>query len=349
MTFYWPMLLWLLLVVPLLVAAYVWLLRRKRKTAVRYASLMTVRDALGAGPGWRRHVPPALLLSALTLMLIAVARPAAIVTLPSERDTVILTMDVSGSMRAADVEPDRLTASQQAAKAFVGDQPRTTRLGVVAFAGTAMAVQQPTLDRDDVVAAIDRFQLMRGTNIGSAILVSLQTIFPGAEFDLPDQQFRRFGRGRRGMPLDEPRQPPPDPFMPVEPGSYQQAVIVLLTDGQATTGPDPIEAARMAADRGVRIFTVGFGSQAGETVGFGGWSMRVQLDEDTLRQVAEITRGRYFHASSSSDLNEVYKTLSTEFVMETDLTEITAFFAGAAGLLTLLSAVLSMAWFGRIA
>jgi len=346
MTFLWPMMLWLLLLVPLLAAAYIALLRRKRKTVVRYASLLTVKDALGAGPGWRRHVPPALLLGALTLTLAAVARPAAIVTLPSERDTVILAMDVSGSMRAADVEPDRLTASQTAAKAFVAEQPRTTRLGVVAFAGTAMAVQQPTLNRDDVVTAIDRFQLQRGTNIGSAILVGLQTIFPGAEFDLPDQNFRRF----RGRALSDPRpEPVPEPFLPVEPGSYQSAVIILLTDGQATTGPDPVEAARMAADRGVRVFTVGFGSEAGETVGFGGWSMRVQLDEDTLRQVAEITRARYFHASSSDALTEVYRELTSEFVMETDLTEITALFAAAAGLLTLLSAVLSMVWFGRIA
>ncbi|MDP1572411.1 MAG: VWA domain-containing protein [Vicinamibacterales bacterium] len=348
MTFLWPMMLWLLLLVPLLVAAYIALLRRKRKAVVRYASLLTVKEALGAGPGWRRHVPPALLLGALTLILAAVARPAAIVTLPSERDTVILAMDVSGSMRAADVEPDRLTASQTAAKAFVAEQPRTTRLGVVAFAGTAMTVQQPTLNRDDVVTAIDRFQLQRGTNIGSAILVSLQTIFPGAEFDLPDQNFRRF-RGR-GRALNDPTpEPVPERFLPVEPGSYQSAVIILLTDGQATTGPDPVEAARMAADRGVRVFTVGFGSQAGETVGFGGWSMRVQLDEDTLRQVAEVTRARYFHASSSDALTEVYRELTSEFVMETDLTEITAFFAAAAGLLTLLSAVLSMVWFGRIA
>jgi Ca-activated chloride channel family protein len=347
MTFIWPTLLWLLLLVPLLVTFYLWLLRRRRRAAVRYASLLTVKEALGAGPGWRRHVPPALLLTALTLLLIGVARPAAVITLPSERDTVILAMDVSGSMRAADVDPDRITASQLAAKAFVADQPRTTRLGVVAFAGTAMTVQQPTLNRDDVLAAIDRFRLQRGTNIGGAILVSLQTLFPGAEFDLPSQEFRRFGR--RGQPLDAPRQPEEESFMPVEPGSYTQAAIILLTDGQATTGPDPIEAARMAADRGIRIFTVGFGSLTGETVGFGGWSMRVQLDEDTLRQIAEITRGRYFHAGSASDLNEVYRTLSTEFVMETELTEITAFFAAAAGLFTLLAAALSMAWFGRIA
>jgi Ca-activated chloride channel homolog len=351
MTFFWPEMLWLLATVPLLVLAYLLLLRRRKKTAVRYASLSLVREAMAAGPGWRRHIPPALLLLAWTAVAGAMARPAAIITLPSQRDMVILAMDVSGSMRAADVAPDRITASQEAAKAFVADQPRTTRIGVVAFAGTAMVVQRPTLVREDVLAAIDRFQLQRGTNIGAAILVSLQTIFPEAEFDLSPWGFgREFRRGvRRGVPLGERRAASDDDaFVPVEPGSYEAAAVVLLTDGQATTGPDPMEAARLAADRGVRVFTVGFGSREGETVGFGGWSMRVQLDEDTLRQVAELTRGRYFHAGSASDLNQVYRSLTSQLVMETEKTEITAFFAGGAGLLMLLAALLSLLWFGRI-
>jgi Ca-activated chloride channel homolog len=347
MTFQWPQLLWLLAVVPLLVAAYFFLLRRKRKTAVKYASLSMVKEALGAGPGIRRHIPPVLLLLALTTTILALARPAAVITLPSQRDTVILAMDVSGSMRAADVDPDRITASQQAARAFVAQQPRTTRLGVVAFAGTAMVVQAPTLNRDEVLAAIDRFQLQRGTNIGGAILVALQTIFPDAEIYTEPREF--FRQPRRGIPLGEPRPTEETTFTPVEPGSYTNAVVVLLTDGQATTGPDPIEAARIAADRGVRVFTVGFGSRAGETLAFEGWSMRVQLDEETLRQVAEITRGRYFHAGSASDLNDVYRALTSQFILETELTEITAFFAGAAGLLMLASGVLSLLWFGRIA
>jgi Ca-activated chloride channel homolog len=346
MTFFWPPMLWLLATVPVLVLAYLLLLRRRKKAAVRYASLSLVKEAMAAGMGWRRHVPAALVLLAWALLAVGMARPAALVTLAAQRDTVILAMDVSGSMRATDVTPDRITASQEAAKAFVANQPRTTRIGMVAFAGTAMVVQQPTLDRADVLAAIDRFQLQRGTNIGGAILVSLQTIFPDARFDLAPSGF---GRGvRRGVPLGERRPTAEDTFVPVEPGSHEAAAIVLLTDGQATTGPDPIEAARMGADRGVRIFTVGFGSREGETVGFGGWSMRVQLDEATLRQVAEVTRGRYFHAGSASDLNEVYRSLTSQLVMETEETEITAFFAGGAGLLMLLAALLSLVWFGRI-
>jgi Ca-activated chloride channel homolog len=345
MTFFWPHLLWLLLVVPALVGLYLYLLRRKRKSAVRYAGLGMVKAAMGSGPPIRRHIPPALLLLAILVMILAVARPAAVVTLPSQRDTVILAMDVSGSMRAADVDPNRIEASQTSAIEFVQAQPRNTRIGVVAFAGTAMLVQAPTRDRDEVISAIDRFQLQRGTNIGSALLVSLQTLFPEADFQLGP---RFTSPSPRGAPLGDA--PPEEPdFIPVEPGSHPYAAIVLLTDGRPTTGPDPVEVARMAADRGVRVFTVGFGSVEGETVGFGGWSMRVQLDEELLRQIAEITRGRYFHASTSTDLHQVYEELSAQFVLETEETEITAFFSGAAMLLVLLSAGLSMLWFNRIA
>jgi Ca-activated chloride channel family protein len=344
MTFLWPRMLVLLLTVPALVAVYVFLMRRKKKTAVRYASLTLVGEALGRGSALRRHLPPALLLVAWTMLVVASARPAALVTLPSQRETVVLAMDVSGSMRAADVDPDRITASKQAAKSFVTAQSRGTRMAVVAFAGTAMLVQPPTMNREDVTAAIDRFQLQRGTNIGAGILVALQTIFPEAEFDVGP----RFDNGApRGAALGETAPAEPD-FSPVEPGSHGSAVVVLLTDGQATTGPDPVDVARIAADRGVRVFTVGFGSRAGETVGFGGMSMRVQLDEETLRQVAEITRGRYFHAASATDLNEVYESLTTQLVMERVETEITALFAAAAGAFMLMAAGLSLLWFSRI-
>jgi len=184
MTFIWPDMLWLLPVVPALVAGYVFLVRRRKKAALRYASLSLVREALGPGRGWRRHVPPVLFLLALVSMLLAVARPSAVVTLPSHHDTVILAMDVSGSMRATDVLPNRLVASQAAARAFVAEQPRRTRIGVVAFAGTAAVVQAPTSNREEILAAIDRFQVQRATAIGSAILVSLKIIFPDIEFDL---------------------------------------------------------------------------------------------------------------------------------------------------------------------
>lgn len=171
MNFEWPLMLWALTVLPVLVWLYVHILRRKKRAAVRYASLGLVREALGPGQRWRRHLPPALLLLALALMLLATARPVATVTLPTQQETIILAMDVSGSMRAADVQPNRLQAAQAAAKAFIADLPARTRVGIVAFAATASVVQAPTLSHEDLVAAIDRFQLQRGTATGSGLII----------------------------------------------------------------------------------------------------------------------------------------------------------------------------------
>ncbi|HET7297733.1 MAG TPA: VWA domain-containing protein, partial [Burkholderiales bacterium] len=184
MTFLWPELLWFLLALPLLVAAYFVVLRRKKKLALRYASLGLVREAMGMGQRIKRHIPPLLFFGALAAMLLAMARPQAMITLPTQHETVILAMDISGSMRATDVEPNRLVAAQNAAKQFVAEQPENVRIGVVAFAGTATVAQAPTRNREDVVAAIDRFQLQRATAIGSGIIVSLAAIFPDEGIDV---------------------------------------------------------------------------------------------------------------------------------------------------------------------
>jgi len=346
MTFLWPDLLWLLMLVPALVATYILLLRRKKQAALRYASLSLVREAMGAGQRLRRHVPPLLLLLGLTTMIVAVARPAGIVMLPTQQQTIILAMDVSGSMRARDVEPNRLVASQEAAKAFVADLPKSVRVGVVSFAGTAALVQPPTQNREDIVAAIDRFQLQRGTAIGSGIIVSLATLFPDAGIDVSDSIYGR--NAPRSLPLDPGRPPEKKEFTPVPPGSYASAAIVLLTDGQRTTGPDSLDAAKLAADRGVRIFTVGVGTPNGEVIGFEGWSFRARLDEDTLKAIANLTRGEYFHAGTATDLKKIYQGLNARLVFEKKQTEITALFSAAAAGLVLLSAFLSLLWFNRI-
>jgi Ca-activated chloride channel family protein len=361
MTFLWPELLWLLLVVPAVVAAYLWVLRRKKKLAVRYASLSMVKDALGAGNRLRRHIPPVLFLIALTLMLVAIARPAAVVTLPSQHEIIILAMDVSGSMRATDVQPNRLTAAQEAARAFINDQPHNVRIGIVSFAGTAAVVQPPTENREDLLAAIDRFTLQRGTAVGSGILVSLKTIFPEVEFDLGRNnprinasdtgRGRPFGRGRgadKDPPKDTAKDAPKDADKPAQPGSYQSAAIILLTDGQTTTGPDPIEAAKMAADRGVRVYTVGIGTVAGEIIGAEGWSMRVRLDEDALKQIANVTRGDYFYAGNATDLKKIYEGMNSKMVLKKQQMEITALFVAAAAILATLAAGLSLVWFNRV-
>jgi Ca-activated chloride channel family protein len=344
MTFLWPDLLGLLLAVPVLVAAYVLLLRRSQSRVRRYANLGAIRD--GAGHGLRRHVPPLLFLVALILLVVAVARPSALVTLPSRHETIILAMDVSGSMRATDVAPSRIVAAQNAARAFIADQPSNARIGVVSFAATASVVQPPTRNRDDILAAIDRFQLQRGTAVGSGILVALKTIFPDIDVDLHSSNPRP--GSERDAPPDKAAGSDQATPKSVPPGSYAGAAIILLTDGQTTTGPNPIEAARMAAEHGVRIYTVGIGTANGEILGSEGWSMRVRLDEDSLKTIADITRGGYFYASNAADLNTVYQSLNTRLSLETRQTEITALLAAAAAVMALVAASLSVLWFNRI-
>ena len=345
MQFLWPDFLWLLLAAPLLVLLYVWLLRRKKKLAVRYASLSIVKEAMGAGQSWRRHIPPALFLLALVAMLLAAARPTAVVTLPSQPQTIILAMDVSGSMRATDVQPSRLEAAQAAAKAFLAELPRHVKVGIVAFAGSAQVAQLPTTNREDLVTAIDRFQLQRATATGNAIVISLATLFPDQGIELAALQG---GRDRpRGFAIDVEKKDKKE-FTPVAPGSYNSAAVIMLTDGQRTTGIDPLEAAKMAADRGVRVYTVGIGTVDGETIGFEGWSMRVRLDEDTLKQIAQKTSAEYFYAGTAQDLKKVYNTLSSKLTVEKKETESSGLFALAAAGLALVSAALSLLWFNRI-
>lgn len=343
----WPQMVWLLLLLPLLVLLYLWLLRRRQAQALRYASLGLVRQAMGRGPGWRRHLPPLLLWLALAALLLAATRPVARIALPSTQQTIILAMDVSGSMRATDVQPNRLVASQSAAKAFLKELPRHVQVGIVAFAGSAQVVQPVTLSREDLVRAIDKFQLQRATAIGSAIVVALSEIFPG-QIDLGSVTWGRHADmfGPMGQSLDA-QTASPKPFTPVAPGSYGSAVIILLTDGQRTTGVDTEMAAQMAAERGVRVYTVGIGTVEGEVIGFEGWSMRVRLDEESLKTVARETRGEYFYAGTAENLKQVYESLGSRLTVETREVELSALLALAAAVLVLLSAGLSWLWLGR--
>jgi len=348
MSFVWPQYLWLLLIVPVLVAAYVAVLRRK-KAAVRYASIGLVKAAIGPAQRFRRHVPPLLFLLALIGVLIAIARPSAMVTLPSDARTVIMAMDVSLSMRATDVDPSRIVAAQTAAKQFVQDLPADIRAGIVTFAGTALLVQPPTKNREDLVAAIERFQLQRHTAIGSGIILSLATLFPEEGIDLEQVVFgNNWGSRDAARKTDKPVKQQKKEVKSVPAGSYTSAAIILLTDGRRTTGPDPLDAARMAANHGVRVFTVGFGSNAGGSVDIDGMSIYMRFDEETLKSIAGITQAEYFHASSATALTKIYEGLNTKFALERKETEITALFAAAAALLAVASATLSLLWFNRI-
>jgi Ca-activated chloride channel homolog len=325
MTFLWPQLLWLLALAPAAVLAYILILRRQKKKAARYASLRIVSEAFAVA-GTRQHLPPSLLLVAFIVMLAAAARPAAVVRLPSHHEIVILAMDVSGSMQATDVAPDRMTAARNAAKAFVAEQPGSTRIGLVAFSGDASLVQAPTGDREEINTAIDRLQPQLATAVGSGLLVSLQALFPDAQLDLASGT----------------------PHVPARPGSYEAGAIILLSDGETNAGPDPAEAAELAAIFGVRVFTVGFGTARGEMIQGEGWSLHVKLDEQTLRHVAEITGGEYFQASTAGGLKKVYETLNARLAFESSHQEITALFAAAAALAAMLAGGLSLAWFNRV-
>jgi len=349
MSFVWPEALWLLLAIPALIALYVAILRRKRKAAVRFASIGVLRDALGAGHNFRRHVPPLLLLLALTVLIVAIARPRATITLPSEQRTIVLAIDVSLSMRANDVPPSRIGAAREAAKAFVREQPDDVRLALVAFAAQAVVVQQPTRDRDEIEAAIDRLQLQVHTAIGSAIIMSLATLFPdeGLELEAESYSVGPMRDKPRGVPIDRPQGSEKKEVKPVPPGSYRNGAIILLTDGRRTIGPDPVDAARLAADHGVKVYTVGFGSSDGGTANVDGIPIYMRFDAETLQQIAQITAADYFHAGSAQDLKRVYDGLNAKYVLEKRPTEMSAIASAVAALIMLLAAALSIAWFHR--
>jgi Ca-activated chloride channel family protein len=338
MTFLWIDILWLLALVPLLVLVYIFIQRRKRKYALRYASLSLVKEALGHGPGVRRHIPPILFLIGATTMIFALARPVATVILPSQESKVILTIDVSRSMMADDLKPNRLEAAKSAARLFVEKQPAAVNIGVVSFSANAAVVQAPTRDHEAVLAAINRLTPQFRTAIGSAILTSLDAIFeePGAKSN--------------PAPLRDPLMlPEPKPALPPVPrGTYAPAIIVLLTDGQSNTGPLPMDVVDQAINRGVRVYTIGVGSPAGTILNFGEYSVRVRLDEETLKRIAVRTDAKYYLASSETLLNTIYENLGTALVFKPEETELTAAFTAAAVAFVIIAGALSMLWLNRL-
>jgi Ca-activated chloride channel family protein len=337
MTFLWSYMLWLLLLVPVLSLFYVWSQRRRQKYVVRFASLSLVKEAIGRGPGLRRHIPPALFLLGLTIMILALARPHGYVTVFKQEGTVILAIDVSGSMLADDLKPDRMEAAKNAALAFVEKQPQGVRMGVVSFTDNAALVQAPTTDKETVKAAIKRLQAQRGTAIGRGLQASLDAIAEEPQAPLVDSN---------SSPFVKPT-PRPTPT-PLPKGEYAPAIIVLMTDGENNLPPEPLEVAPQAVQRGIRVFTVGVGSPDGAILKIQGRSVRTRLDEATLKRIAEMTDGEYYNASTETDLKKVYENLGTNVVQRTEQTEITAYFTGVAIALTMLGGLLSLFWFSRL-
>ena len=328
--------LWLLGLVPVLTAIYLAVFRRQRKNTLRFAGLIHVTNAR-PGPGFRRHVPALLFLLGAAALIVALARPSATILLPGLRGTVILSLDVSGSMRAMDIKPTRMDAVKDAARIFVNAQPRGVRFGVVAFSGAAIIVQNPTADKAQVLAAIGRLSPQMYTAIGSGLLTALDAIFkkPFSE--------QVYSAGAQLAPAPQEQEP-----LPVPPGSNTSAAIILLSDGQSNQGPDPLDAAEKAANLGIRVFTVGVGTPKGANINLDGFTFHAILDEPTLQKIALITRGSYFKASSAEELRSIYQSLGTRLGVEKEYTEVTALFVAAAVVLFLLMGVLSTVWFNRL-
>jgi Ca-activated chloride channel family protein len=345
MDWLWPGFLLLLGIVPLMIAAYLWILRRRRRFAVRYSSLSLVREALPRYSRLRRHLPFALFLLAVGSLVMALSRPVAIMAVPTNQTTIILALDVSRSMLQDDIQPSRLAAAENAALSFIESQASSTRIGIVAFAGFAELVQSPTTDQEALEDAIASLTTGRGTAIGSGILRSLDVI---AEID-PNV----------APSVTDASEVAPTP---VPQGAYAPEIIVLLTDGVATTGPQPVDAAQHARDRGVRVYTIGFGTangsesfggpgdsfgggqQFGQDPGFGGRRFRRGIDEATLERVAELTGGTYYAAESADQLQTVFQNLPTSLITAHEVMEISVVFAAIGALLAAIAITLSLIW-----
>lgn len=334
MTFAWPIMLLTLASIPILVFLYTRLLLRRRRIAATYGELgLAGPDAFGPS-GIRRHIPPAVFLLGLTILMISAARPQMAVSLPRQVGTVILAFDVSGSMAADDVQPTRIEAAKSAAREFVGGQPANVDVGVVAFSDSGFSVQVPTNDEEAVLGAINRLAPQLGTSLANGIYMSLNVL--------------ESGEGQTPLTYSILTPAPTQTPTAVPQGYHAPAAIVLLTDGENNEDPDPVAAAQSAADRGVRIYTVGLGSPSGTTLEINGFSVHTQLDGPLLQQIADLTGGVYYGAEDQGDLEAVYRDLATKLTIKSEKTEVTSLFAGAGALILLIAGVISLAWYGRV-
>jgi Ca-activated chloride channel homolog len=326
MSFDWPWMLLALVIVPLAVLWYRGLLRARAARRAKLAGLGLVAPS-SITSGRRRYVPPALFLVALILLVTALARPEATVPQPRREGTVILAFDVSASMAATDVTPTRMEAAKTAARAFVDRQPSTVKIGVVAFGGTGLVTQEATDDRGAVIAAIDRLAPQGGTGLGRGLLTSL-----GAIVGRPVQV------AAEGNSVE-----------PVGPdlGYHGSAAIVLLSDGENTDEPDPVEVADLASGAGVKVYPIGVGQPEGTVLQIDGFQIATKLDEPLLQEIAARTDGHYYPATDQQALASVYDSIDLAWTVDSEHIELTALFAGVAALALLVGVGLSFAWFGR--
>jgi Ca-activated chloride channel family protein len=327
MTFAWPWMLLSLAAVPLVVVGYRRLLRRQAVRQEQLAALGMV--ATGVTRSRRgRHTGPALLLGALTLLLVSLARPEATIAEPRREGTVILAFDVSTSMAATDLSPTRLEAAKAAARTFVSRQPASIRVGVVAFGESGIITQQPTTAQDEVLAAIERLSPQGGTAVGRGILTSLTAI--------------------AGRPVLLDDSPSASDLEAADVGYFGSSAVVLLSDGENTAEPDPLALAELASTAGVRIHPIGIGSAEGTVLEVDGFQVATALDERLLRQIAETTDGTYYAAADEKSLAQVYSAIELGWSTEARRLEVTALFAAGAAVLLLAGALLSLVRSGRV-
>lgn len=343
MTFLWPTMLFLLVLVPLAILLYFKVQQRRRVMAASFSRLGSVKAGKGARPGLRRHIPPALFLLSLVILLVALARPQAEISLPRVEGTVILVFDVSASMGATDAEPTRLEAAKTVAREFVLSQPETVQIGIVTFSGNGFAVQTPTNDTAFLLAAINRLEPTSGTSLGQGILMALNTIAinAGAKPAATDTA--------QADPAAEGQAPPADSLLDsLAEGPFPNAKIVILSDGENNQSIDPVEAAQAAADRAVRIDAIGFGTSAGATLEVDGFNVHTALDETTLQQITETANGTYYNAQAEPDPQAVYAKLTPGLVVKAETMEVTSVFAAGSILVLIIGVVFSTLWFGRL-
>lgn len=348
-SFLWPSMLWGLATVLVLAGGYLWLDARRRRATVHYPALKSVGVPVRGGAGWRRHVAPALTLLALTALIVAIARPQALLTLPSRIKTVILVIDLSGSMRAKDIKPTRIRAAQQAARVLLEDQPASVSVGVVAMAGTAAVAQAPSRSKDDVAAAIERLKPQGGTALGNGLLIALTELLPQATNEAERLMNDDSPQPKKPAVPGSASSSPDSDMEPVSPGSYGAGAIVVFSDGESNAGPGALQAAELAANYGVRVYTVGVGTPEGVVLSVDGMSSRVRLDEKVLKQVANATGAEYFRLEDTAQLKKVYSALNAKLAFDKrDQVEVTAFFTALGALLAAMAGLLSLWWFGRV-
>jgi Ca-activated chloride channel family protein len=334
MSFIWPAMLVFLFLIPLFAALYFRLQRRRRRVIARFGAIGFTQQSEWRQLNLRRHIPPALFLLALGILIIALARPETVVSLPRVEGTVILAFDVSGSMGADDLKPTRMEAAKAAAQDFVERQPRTVQVGIVAFSDSGISVQVPTDDQAIILAAINRLTPQRGTSLGNGILVSLKAI------EASKGQNTNYYTNLTPTPTSTPT--------PMPAGVYTPAVIIMLTDGENNAAPDPLAAAQAAADRGVRIYSIGIGSPAGVNLHVNGFTVHTQLDEALLQQIAQLTGGTYYDAKNEQELRDIYNNLNPQLVIKPEKLEVTSLFTGVSILILLIGGTFSLLWFSRL-